>query len=48
LIRDYTAIGVSNDDPDVVKEGGFTHAVKDYYNVNPDLAVNPVKPSTRI
>jgi hypothetical protein len=21
LIRDYTAIGVSNDDPDVVKEG---------------------------
>jgi hypothetical protein len=32
---DYTAIGVSNDDPDVVKEGGFTHAVKDYYNVNP-------------
>jgi glycosidase len=42
LIRDYTAIGVSNDDPDVVKgRAGSPYAVKDYYNVNPDLAVNP-------
>ncbi|MFV7235949.1 alpha-amylase family protein [Flavobacterium sp. ZB4R12] len=42
LIRDYTAIGISNDDPDVVKgRAGSPYAVKDYYNVNPDLAVNP-------
>ena len=42
LIHDYTAIGISNDDPDVVKgRAGSPYAVKDYYNVNPDLAVNP-------
>ena len=42
LIRDYSAIGVSNDDPEVVKgRAGSPYAVKDYYNVNPDLAVNP-------
>jgi glycosidase len=42
LVRDYTAIGISNDDPDVVKgRAGSPYAVKDYYNVNPDLAVNP-------
>ena len=42
LINDYTAIGISNDDPDVVKgRAGSPYAVKDYYNVNPDLAVNP-------
>ncbi|EIA08307.1 alpha-amylase family protein [Flavobacterium frigoris] len=42
LIRDYTAIGVSNDDPDIVKgRAGSPYAVKDYYNVNPDLAVDP-------
>ncbi|WP_323814093.1 alpha-amylase family glycosyl hydrolase [Cellvibrio sp. NN19] len=44
VIRDYTAFGISNDDPDVVKgRAGSPYAVKDYYNVNPDLAVNPVK-----
>ncbi len=44
LVRDYTAIGVSNDDPEVVKgRAGSPYAVKDYYNVNPDLAVNPAK-----
>ena len=43
LIHDYTAIGISNDDPDVVKgRAGSPYAVKDYYNVDPDLAVNPV------
>ena len=43
VIRDYTNIGISNDDPDVVKgRAGSPYAVKDYYNVNPDLAVNPV------
>ena len=42
LIRDYTAIGISNDDPEVVKgRAGSPYAVKDYYNVNPDLAVDP-------
>ena len=42
LIRDYTAFGISNDDPNVVKgRAGSPYAVKDYYNVNPDLAVNP-------
>ncbi|WMB71192.1 alpha-amylase family protein [Shewanella oncorhynchi] len=42
LIGDYSAIGVSADDPDVVKgRAGSPYAVKDYYNVNPDLAVNP-------
>lgn len=41
LINDYTAYGISNDDPDVVKgRAGSPYAVKDYYNVNPDLAVN--------
>jgi glycosidase len=42
LVRDYTAFGISNDDPDVVKgRAGSPYAVKDYYNVNPDLAVDP-------
>ena len=42
LIRDYSSIGVSNDDPEVVKgRAGSPYAVKDYYNVNPDLAENP-------
>ena len=41
VIRDYTEFGISNDDPDVVKgRAGSPYAVKDYYNVNPDLAVN--------
>ena len=42
VINDYTKYGISNDDPDVVKgRAGSPYAVKDYYNVNPDLAVNP-------
>jgi glycosidase len=42
LVRDYTSIGISNDDPEVVKgRAGSPYAVKDYYNVNPDLAVDP-------
>jgi glycosidase len=41
LVRDYTKFGISNDDPEVVKgRAGSPYAVKDYYNVNPDLAVN--------
>jgi glycosidase len=44
VIRDYTKYGISNDDPDVVKgRAGSPYAVKDYYNVNPDLAVDPAK-----
>ncbi len=42
VIRDYTKYGISNDDPDIVKgRAGSPYAVKDYYNVNPDLAVDP-------
>jgi len=41
VIRDYSKYGISNDDPDVVKgRAGSPYAVKDYYNVNPDLAEN--------
>ena len=44
VIRDYTKYGISNDDPDVVKgRAGSPYAVKDYYNVDPDLATNPAK-----
>ncbi|NDV41709.1 alpha-amylase family protein [Flagellimonas sediminis] len=44
LINDYAAFGISNDDPDVVKgRAGSPYAVKDYYNVNPDLAIDPAK-----
>jgi len=42
VIQDYSDYGISNDDPDVVKgRAGSPYAVKDYYNVNPDLAVDP-------
>ncbi|HKK09805.1 MAG TPA: alpha-amylase family glycosyl hydrolase [Bacteroidales bacterium] len=42
VIRDYTKYGITNDDPDVVKgRAGSPYAVKDYYNVNPDLASDP-------
>jgi len=41
VITDYTKYGISSDDPDVVKgRAGSPYAVKDYYNVNPDLAEN--------
>lgn len=41
VITDYTEYSISNDDPDVVKgRAGSPYAVKDYYNVNPDLAEN--------
>lgn len=43
VVTDYTAYGISQDDPDVIKgRAGSPYAVKDYYNVNPDLAVDPV------
>lgn len=44
VIQDYTQFGISNDDPAIVKgRAGSPYAVKDYYNVNPDLADNPEK-----
>ncbi|UTA47729.1 alpha-amylase [Simiduia sp. 21SJ11W-1] len=44
LARDYTAFGISNDDPDVIKgRAGSPYAVKDYYSVNPDLAEDPAQ-----
>ncbi|TMM59425.1 alpha-amylase [Maribacter algarum] len=44
VITDYSEFGISNDDPDIFKgRAGSPYAVKDYYNVNPDLAENPEK-----
>jgi len=44
LVTDYTDYGISLDDPDVIKgRAGSPYAVKDYYNVNPDLASDPAK-----
>src|SRR5690606_34574368 len=44
LIGDYRAFGISDDHPDVVKgRAGSPYAVKDYYNVNPDLATDPAR-----
>lgn len=41
VVTDYTAFGISLDDPDVVKgKAGSPYAIKDYYDVNPDLAVD--------
>ena len=43
-ITDYSDFGISMDDPDVVKgRAGSPFAIKDYYNVDPDLAENPSK-----
>ena len=36
---DYSAYGISKDNPDVVKgEAGSPYAIRDYYDVDPDLA----------
>jgi glycosidase len=44
VITDYSAYGITGDDPDVVKgRAGSPYAVKDYYSVNPDLADDPAK-----
>lgn len=44
LVTDYTEYGISQDDPDVIKgRAGSPYAVKDYYNVNPDLATDPAR-----
>lgn len=42
LIGDYTAWGIPLDDPDVVKgRAGSPYAIADYFDVNPDLALDP-------
>ena len=44
LVGDYTHIGIPNDIPYLVKgRAGSPYAIKDYYNVNPDLADDPEK-----
>lgn len=41
LVADYSQYGISADDADVVKgRAGSPYAIKDYYNVNPDLALD--------
>ena len=41
---DYTAYGIPKDNPDVVKgEAGSPYAIRDYYDVDPDLAKDPAK-----
>ncbi|USD67982.1 alpha-amylase family protein [Vibrio sp. SCSIO 43136] len=42
VIRDYSELGIEHDHPAVVKgRAGSPYAVKDYYSVNPDLAIDP-------
>ena len=41
LLTDYTAFGIPLDDADVVKgRAGSPYAIKDYYDVSPDLALD--------
>ncbi|RCH54087.1 alpha-amylase [Mucilaginibacter hurinus] len=40
-MTDYSAYGILPDDPDVVKgRAGSPYAIKDYYDIDPDLAVD--------
>lgn len=40
-MTDYSQLGIKPDDPDVVKgRAGSPYAIKDYYDVDPDLAVD--------
>ena len=40
----YSSIGIQPDHPDTVKgEAGSPYAVKDYYDIDPDLAEDPVR-----
>lgn len=40
-MTDYSAHGIAPDDPDVVKgRAGSPYAIKDYYDIDPDLAVD--------
>jgi len=41
LTNDYQRYGINSDDPEVIKgRAGSPYAIKDYYNINPDLAVD--------
>ena len=41
LLSDYTSFGIPLDDADVVKgRAGSPYAIKDYYDINPDLTVD--------
>jgi len=41
---DYSAFGIPADNPDVVKgEAGSPYAIRDYYDVDPDLSKDPTK-----
>lgn len=41
---DYSAYGIAADNPDVVKgEAGSPYAIRDYYDVDPDLAKDPAR-----
>src|ERR1700749_4967226 len=40
-MTDYSQYGIKADDPDIVKgRAGSPYAIKDYYDVDPDLAVD--------
>ncbi|TKB98279.1 alpha-amylase family glycosyl hydrolase [Pedobacter cryotolerans] len=40
-MTDYSKFGIKSDDPDIVKgRAGSPYAIKDYYDVDPDLAVD--------
>ncbi len=42
IMADYTHLGIPLDDADVIKgRAGSPYAIKDYYDVNPDLAEDP-------
>lgn len=42
LIGEYPEAGIASDDPDVIKgRAGSPYAIRDYYDVNPDLALDP-------
>lgn len=44
IVGNHTDIGVTHDHPSIVKgRAGSPYAIKDYYQVNPDLADNPAK-----
>jgi glycosidase len=44
MITDYSDYGITPDDPDVVQgRAGSPYAIKDYYNVDPDLATDPAR-----
>ena len=41
---DYSAIGITPDNPTVVKgRAGSPYAIKDYYDIDPDLAADPTR-----